>query len=108
MRNNLSRSGKRRYWEKHLEQWRGTDLSEPEYCRKYSIKLRTFRYWKRKSGSDNSKPTLVELPIQNLDVPLLGSSPRLCVVVNQNLRIEIEKGFDPEELERVVRVLRCI
>jgi hypothetical protein len=108
MMKNLSRSGKARYWEKLLEQWRTTGLSQREYCRQNKIGLRTFKYWKSKIGSRCSNSALVEVPLQNLPVSLLRSCSRLCVVIDQHFRIEIEKGFDPEDLERVLRVLRRI
>ena len=54
-------------------------------------------------------PALVELPLPNASpFSLLRPSPQLCVVVDRHFRVEIEKGFDPEAFEQVVRVLRRI
>ena len=39
MTSNLSRSGKRRLWEKHIAQWSASGLSQVEYCRKNRIGL---------------------------------------------------------------------
>ncbi len=114
MRNNLSREGKRRYWKEHLEQFSTSGLSEREYCSKRHLKPRTFLDWKRKFEGNQTKieltsseSALVELPIQNLQASL-ATSPRLCVVVDQHFEVVIEKGFDPEELQQVIRILRSI
>ena len=109
MTKNLSRAGKRSFWEKHIEQWKATGLSQVEYCRVNRIEIKGFRYWKRRTGSGSSLPALVELPVHNTSaVSLLRSCPRFCVVVGQHFRVEIEKGFDPEDFEEVVRVLSRI
>lgn len=111
MRNSLSRAGKRSFWEKRIEQWKETGLSEVQYCRLKNIKIRSFRLWKRKIVDGNAVPTLVEVPldIDNASpVSILSPCPQLRVVVDRHFRIEIEKGFDPEVFEQVVRVLRRI
>lgn len=106
MTSNLSRSGKQRFWEKHIAQWSASGLSQAEYCRSNKIGLKSFHYWKRKSNLKSSPPALIELPLPKpLTVPLLPAHPQLCLVVGQHYRIEICKGFDSEDLERVVRVL---
>ena len=107
MASNLSRSGKQQFWERHIAQWRGSGLSQVDYCRKNKIGLKAFQYWKRKSKRSGVPPTLVELHIpQSLPIPTPQiHHPQLCLVVDQHYRIEIGKGFDSEELERVVRVL---
>jgi hypothetical protein len=104
MTSNLSRSRKQ-FWEEHITQWNATELSQVEYCRRNRISLKSFQYWKRKT-KHNSASALVELRLQkSLTIPVLSAHPQLCVVVNQQYRIEIGKGFDSEDLERVVRVL---
>ena len=106
MTSNLSRSGKQRLWEEHIAKWNTTELSQVEYCRRNKISLKSFQYWKRKTKRSNSAPALVELPLpQSLPFSLLSCHPQLCLVVEQRYRIEISKGFDSEDLERVVRVL---
>jgi hypothetical protein len=66
----------------------------------------SFQYWERKTKPGSSTPALIELTVQkSLPIRLLSTHPQLCVVVNRRYRIEIGKGFDSEDLERVVRVL---
>jgi|SRR5208283_545320 len=106
MSSNVSRSGKQRLWEKHIAQWNASGLSQAEYCRSNKIGLKSFHYWKRKSKHKGSPPELIELALPKpLAVAVLPAHPQLCLVVGQHYRIEICKGFDSEDLERVVRVL---
>ena len=107
MTSNLSRSGKRRLWEDHLAQWSTSGLSQAEYCRSNKIGLKkSFQYCKRRSKRNGAPLALIEVPLSKpLVIPALSVSPQLCLVVDQRYRVEIAKGFDPEDLERVVRVL---
>ncbi len=94
---------KRRFWEEHLKNWELSGESQVEYCRKNGINIKSFHYWKRRIGRSYCAPAMVELPI-SWSVPVTPASPQLCLVFDR-FRVEIGKGFDPEDLERVVRVL---
>jgi hypothetical protein len=101
---NLSRSGRQHFWEKHITEWNTTGLSQAEYCRLNEISLKSFVYWKRKTVR-SSASALVELPLfKSMPAPVLPQPFQLCLVVDR-YRIEIGKGFDSEDLERVVRTL---
>ena len=109
MTNNRSRAGRQQFWQEHLAKWNATELSQVEYCRRNKIGLKSFQYWKRKTKLNSDVPALVELALpKSLPVPLLASHPQFCLVVGQHYRLEIGKGFDSEDLERVVRVLERI
>jgi hypothetical protein len=104
MMSNFGRSGRQRFREKHITECNATGLSQAEYCRLNKISLKSFAYWKRKTVR-NGAPALVELPIlKSMPASLLPAPPQLCLVV-ERYRIEIGKGFDSEDLERVVRTL---
>jgi hypothetical protein len=79
-------------------------MSQADYCRSNKISVKSFYYWKRRSKDRVvAPPALVELPLPK-SFPILPAHPQLCVVIDR-YRIEIGKGFDPEGLERVVRML---
>jgi hypothetical protein len=102
----MYKSEKRRFWEKHIEMWKESGLSQVEYCRVNDVRIKSFRYWKRRVGRLSCAPALVEVPLpKSLSIPILPAHPQLCLVVDQHYRVEIAKGFDPEDLERVIRVL---
>jgi len=109
MRSNLSRAGRRRFWETHLEQCNESGLSQAEYCRSNKISLKSFQYWRRKSkrtdSPEQAAPALVEVPLSRaLSVPDSSAHPQLCLVVDR-YRIEIGRGFNSEDFERVLLVL---
>ena len=104
MRNHLNQSGRRQFWEDHIARCAASGLSQVEYCRSNKISVKSFYYWKRRSnGRVDSIPALVELPLSK-SIPILPAHPQLCVAVDR-YRIEIGRGFDPEDLERVIRLL---
>ena len=106
MMSTLSRSGKQRFWENHIAQWSASGLNQTEYCRTNKIALKSFQYWKRRSKRNGAPPALIEVPLPKpLPLPAFLVHPLLCLVVDQHYRVEIAKGFDSEDLERVVRVL---
>ena len=108
MKKDLSRSGRKRFWENHLTQCNATGLSQVEYCRLNKISIKSFQYWKRKF-KDRSLPALIEVPLEkSLPTLLSPSYPPLCLVIGHHYRVEIGKGFDSEDFERVLRVLERI
>ena len=40
-----------RYWQRHLDRWGRSGLSQAAYCRRHGIKAVTFGWWKRKLGA---------------------------------------------------------
>jgi hypothetical protein len=104
MKNQLSQSGRRQFWEDHIARCAASGLKQVEYCRSNKISVKSFYYWKRRSqGRVGSIPALVELPLPK-SIPILPAQPQLCVVI-ERYRVEIGRGFDLEDLERVVRLL---
>ena len=35
-------------WQRHIEAWQNTDVSQAQYCRTHSLNQGQFSYWKRK------------------------------------------------------------
>jgi hypothetical protein len=96
---------KRRFWEEHLRKWKASGVSQVEYCRVNDVNIKSFRYWKRRVGRLGSAPALVEVPlVKYATVCPPPSNAQLCLVV-ERYRVEIGKGFDSADLERLVRML---
>jgi hypothetical protein len=36
------------FWQRHIEQWRTSELSQASYCRQQALVAHRFGYWKRK------------------------------------------------------------
>jgi hypothetical protein len=91
---------RRRSWEDHLEQWRGSGLSQAEYCRRHGLSIKTFGYHKRTMGK--SALCLVEVP---LAAAVCVAPKPLILVVGSRYTIQIEAGFDADTLGQLLEVL---
>jgi hypothetical protein len=49
----MSRGGteRARYWQRHLDRWEQSGLSQAEFCRRRGLKAVTFSWWKKKLGA---------------------------------------------------------
>lgn len=95
------RTEKRRTWNRELESWKSSGLSQAEYCRRKGLKFHRFVYWRKRILSDQTGARLVEVPVRSS----LSFSPPMAVVVNGRHRIELDRGFDMEAVERLVHIL---
>jgi hypothetical protein len=91
-----------RFREQHIQNWRSSGLSQTEYCRQNNISSKTFLYWKRKHKAANEPVCLVEVPVSPLR-PSCSSPIRL--IVGTHYRIEIERDFDKELLDQLLRFM---
>lgn len=101
---------KRRYWQGHIESWRQSGLSQAEYCRRQSLSIKTFGYWKRKQGKT--------IPGDLKFFPLFLSNPQhvqeplklQLTLQKKRFTIEIREDFSPTLLKKIILSLeemRC-
>jgi hypothetical protein len=93
---------KRRYWERHIQSWRVSGLSQTGYQRKHHLPKWQFFYWKRKFDRSVAFDGVSLVPIS---LPPALPAASLILVVNGRYRIEISEGFQPAVLEQVLRVV---
>lgn len=94
---------KGKFWAQHLRNWKSSDLSQAEYCRQQGLSSKSFGYWKRKQRAAEKPLCLVEIPIQS---QVVSPSPHpLRLMVGSRYRLEIEKDFDAETLDRLLGFL---
>jgi len=98
----LTRADKPSYWESQVSSWRGSGLSQAQFCRDHNLKARDFGYWKRKLARSSSAVTFVPLRVQSS--PSAPSS--LGLVLESGLRIEVRDGFSPGALKDLIHTLR--
>ena len=94
---------KRKYWKRHIEEWRRTGSSQAEYCRGQKLSTKSFTYWKsrfRQKSEVSFVPVEVKPEAQMLDI---SSGLVLC---KDGYRIEIKEGFKAEALGKVLLALR--
>ncbi len=91
----------------HIEGWRQSDLTRPDYCRQHSIKLNQLTFWQqqhRKSGNNQKRNTSapfarVAISKKSPTTPLLGAAR---LIVAGGITIELESGSDPAWVAQLV------
>ena len=101
-------STKRVNWQCHISAWENSGSSQREYCRRHSLALSTFGYWKRKLRKSNCRQPRfypLAIPTESI-VKVERSGPRLHLLVNgDRFRIQIENDFSSTLLKKVVLTL---
>jgi len=98
---------RRNYWSARVENWRGSGLTQKEYCEKERISLERFGSWKRRLDREThvGGDAIVAVPSRIVSSALFASRSALGLVVNERYRLEIPDTFSPSTLEAVLQVL---
>jgi len=98
---------KRSYWKQQIEQWQQTGLSQAEYCRRNNLKHHQLVYWKRRCLKTETEVSFVPVQLEALlDIPAPADQASLTVIIDNQFKVEIVAGFDPQLLRQVVAALR--
>jgi len=97
----------REYWSGEVQRWRGSGLTQKEYCNENGISLERFGSWKRRLEREDQGRTgaIVAIPSGIVSSALLVMRPTLGLVVKERYRVEIPDSFCPATLEAVLQVL---
>lgn len=94
---------KQKLWKRHIEQWGVSGSSQVEYCRRHKLSTKSFTYWKRRF---RQKSPVSFVPVQmEPETQIAAAISSGLVLCKDGYRIEIEEGFKPEVLEKVLRTL---
>ena len=98
---------KRSYWKQQIEQWQKTGLSQAEYCRRNNLKHHQLVYWKKRYLKAETEVSFVPVQLEALlDIPAPADQASLTVIIDNQFKVEIAAGFDPQLLRQVVTALR--
>ena len=98
---------KRSYWKQQIEQWQQSGLSQAEYCRRNNLKHHQLVYWKRRCLKTETEVSFVPVRLEALlDIPAPADQASLTVIIDNQFKVEIVAGFDPQLLRQVVTALR--
>jgi hypothetical protein len=98
---------KRNYWKQQIEQWQQTGLSQAEYCRRNNLKHHQLVYWKKRYLKAETEVSFVPVQLEALlDIPAPADQASLTVIIDNQFKVEIAAGFDPQLLRQVVTALR--
>jgi hypothetical protein len=97
-----SKEEKRRYWQGHIEFWQQSGLNQAEYCRRNSLPIKSFGYWKRRN-SRSSRGQLNFFPLV-LSNPVVrpGHTSLQLMLQEKRFTIEIKEDFSPTTLKKLI------
>jgi len=122
----MPRPARELYWAAILADFRRSDLTQDEFCRRRQISIHSFRHWLYRRRPDipitpatppvpvpapSSPPQF--LPVRIRPEPLLtpatsqhgGSAATLELVLADERRIRVPSGFDPATLRQLLDTL---
>ena len=96
----------RQRWRERIRAWEQSGLTQKAFCEQHHLGLASLQRWRRlfktKEAAHNARPVAL-LPVRVKE----RNSANLTVVVNDELRIEIPAGFDPNTLKQVIEVVQA-
>lgn len=105
---------KQQYWKNHISCWKGSGLTQREYCLEQGIAISTLSYWIRKfgKGAKNSKPPrFYPLAVRGdstlLDTKKLHTGIRLSLC-NDKYKVDLENEFSETALKKLIVTLEKI
>jgi hypothetical protein len=96
----MSPIDKTQYWLAHIDAWRGSGLSQTQYCKQQDIKLHNFVYW-RKRLRPSAEPSTKLLKIGGV-----STSSRVVLSLPLGIRMEVSASDLSSVLPAVLRSLR--
>ena len=97
-----------RYWQAHTTTQKQSGLSRAEYCRQHQLSYHAATYWNRKLSKSASKettlvPVTLASGIRINSTPVTGSV--LKVILPNKIAVEVDDGFSPTTLRKLLMTL---
>ena len=96
----------RRFFQKHLEHWRQSQLSQKEYCLQNEIISHRFTYWEKRLADDQTGPIFVPVPlVQNFSE---SATSRIDLIITSGFKIQVGPGFNPVTLKQLIHTIQSL
>lgn len=106
----MANNTKSEYWQQHIADCRCSSLSQAHYCKKHSLALSTFSYWKKKltATQEQAQVRFYPLALRSTESTEFNSRPAgLTILLAKNeLRVELAEDFSPPALQKLLTVLK--
>lgn len=99
---------KEQYWQKQIESWEESKLTQAEYCRRNGFKTSKFLYWKSKlRKSQRSNISFFQIPVQPTNENMFAESnvSHIRIIIRDRFQVEIGPAFDPGTLQKLIYTL---
>jgi len=97
---------KQQHWQKHIQAWQNSKLSQNAYCEQQHLNYNTFVYWRSQlkkfvqSGAPDQTTHLIPVHITP------SSAAGLMLKISQQYSIEVHPGFNAECLRELINVVQ--
>lgn len=97
---------KRKFWMQHYHCWQESGLNQTEYCRQNNLSHHQWGYWKKRFVKTECTTTeFIPLAIGQPFRGITNHSP-IKLIVDEQFKIEIDRGFDPVVLKLLLTALQ--
>ena len=96
------------YWQRHLQSWERSSLSQRDYCNANSLALSTFSYWRKKLGKNSAdQPRFYPLAVvPDFSAVNEETTARLRLNLSRGrFQVEIQDDFSEQGLKRLIFTL---
>ena len=98
---------KRRFWEQQIQQWKDSGLTQIEFCHLHNLKTHQLTYWKKRFNRTQAPVSLIELQLGSaVQSHTCSQGCPLRLILDEQYRIDIDRGFDPVTLQQLILTLR--
>jgi transposase-like protein len=94
-------------WQRHVEAWQTTNLSQAQYCRTHDLDQSQFSYWKRKFNRTNSVTTSVTSKFALAQVETVTEHVRSLLTVTLPSGAQVE-GIDESNAHIAAKLIECM
>jgi len=107
-RQQRARTERGRFWERHLQQWRQSGLSQAQYCRRHRLSAPAFGWWKGRlfatggpvqpsaghpAAAIGKKSSFVELTLGGREAPTPAGAVVYEIVLSRQRCLRLGCGF---------------
>ena len=99
----------RQRWRERIDAWETSNQSQKAFCKDHHLGRASFQRWHRIFKAEDAEGINVHpAPVSFLPVGVRETVPsNLTILIQDDLRIQVPPGFNPELLQQVIKVLQA-
>lgn len=106
----MTMAERRKYWKKQVKSWQASGMSMRAWSKEQGLSEKNLSRWKRKltaeaSGPEEEHQTPPGWHEVKCKAPVRPAATGIKLEINEQIKIELEQGFDPKLLRDVVEAL---
>ena len=107
-----------RFWQRHLDRWERSGVSQAAFCRRHGLKAVTFGWWKRKlatartlvrrGGVDARRASSTARRADFVEVAMADAGMSTYeVVLSRGVVLRLPADFDPDRVSQLIAVVKA-